>query len=211
MLVIPCRHSLSVYACPESCFSPSLAACVAKKKTTNTTGQQCSVSAYVPSGKRDHIEGNGEEDSEARAAEEAYRASSTRGSGRVDAAAAAAAVSTATDTATDTAETADEVVSPENTLDFVVTVKYVRREIRALTDRDREMFFNAVAVMQRVPSALGRQVYGVKYFSKDYFNRMHLYYGERLCVCVCVFVFTAVRLIYFFRAVSGAVIHQRGR
>lgn len=63
------------------------------------------------------------------------------------------------------------------TFDFSVVVKYVRREIRQLTDRDRETFFNAVAVMQRVPSAVGRILYGVKYFSKDYFNRLHLYYG----------------------------------
>ncbi|CAN0441753.1 unnamed protein product, partial [Hapterophycus canaliculatus] len=62
---------------------------------------------------------------------------------------------------------------------FVVVVKYVRREIRTLTDRDREVFFNAVSVMQRVPSAIGQAVYGSKYYSKDYFNRMHLYYGER--------------------------------
>ena len=69
--------------------------------------------------------------------------------------------------------------SRDNRLDFVVTVKYVRREIRTLTDRDRETFFNAIAVMQRVPSAVGRAVYGNKYYSKDYFNRMHLYYGEQ--------------------------------
>ncbi|CAM9492440.1 unnamed protein product, partial [Laminaria digitata] len=46
--------------------------------------------------------------------------------------------------------------------------------MRSLTDRDRETFFNAVSVMQRVPSAVGRQVYGDRYYSKDYFNRMHL-------------------------------------
>lgn len=61
---------------------------------------------------------------------------------------------------------------------FTVMVKYVRREIRSLTDRDREIFFNAVSVLQRVPSAVGQQVYGKKYFSKDYFNRLHLYYGR---------------------------------
>ena len=60
---------------------------------------------------------------------------------------------------------------------FTVTVKYVRREIRSLMDRDREKFFNAVSVLQRVPSAVGQQVYGKKYYSKDYFNRLHLYYG----------------------------------
>ncbi|CBJ31176.1 putative scytonemin-related tyrosinase [Ectocarpus siliculosus] len=60
---------------------------------------------------------------------------------------------------------------------FEVTVKYVRREIRDLTDRDRETFFNAVSVLQRVPSAVGREIYGDKYYSKDYFNRLHLFYG----------------------------------
>lgn len=65
------------------------------------------------------------------------------------------------------------------TEEFVVAVKYVRREIRSLTDRDREVFFNAMAVMQRVPSAVGRAIYGRKYYSKDYFNRMHLYYGAK--------------------------------
>ena len=65
------------------------------------------------------------------------------------------------------------------TTEFAVTVKYVRREIRSLTDRDREVFFNAMAVMQRVPSAVGRAIYGRKYYSKVYFNRMHLYYGAR--------------------------------
>ena len=63
---------------------------------------------------------------------------------------------------------------------FVVTVKYIRREIRSLTDFDREKFFNAVSVLQRVPSAVGQQVYGKKYYSKDYFNRLHLYYGTAL-------------------------------
>ncbi|CAN0277983.1 unnamed protein product, partial [Hapterophycus canaliculatus] len=65
------------------------------------------------------------------------------------------------------------------THEFDVTVKYVRREIRELTDRDRETFFNAVSVLQRVPSAVGRKVYGDKYYSKDYFNRLHLHYGAR--------------------------------
>ncbi|CAB1102266.1 unnamed protein product [Ectocarpus sp. CCAP 1310/34] len=75
-----------------------------------------------------------------------------------------------------TTSTAGEIFEYE----FAVTVKYVRREIRALTDRDRETFFNAVSVLQRVPSAVGRAVYGDKYYSKDYFNRMHLYYGEEI-------------------------------
>ena len=65
------------------------------------------------------------------------------------------------------------------TTEFTVAVKYVRREIRSLADRDREVFFNAMSVMQRVPSAVGRAIYGRKYYSKDHFNRMHLYYGAK--------------------------------
>eukprot|EP00752_Nemacystus_decipiens_P016248 g14528.t1 len=61
--------------------------------------------------------------------------------------------------------------------EFTVRVKYVRREIRSLTDLDREMFFNAVSVMQRVPSGVGQLVYGSHYYSKDYLTRLHLYYG----------------------------------
>lgn len=63
------------------------------------------------------------------------------------------------------------------TYDVDVMVKYVRREIRSLTDKDREMFFNAVSIMQRVPTSVGQQIWGDKYKSKDYFNRVHLYYG----------------------------------
>ncbi|CAM9993354.1 unnamed protein product [Ectocarpus sp. 12 AP-2014] len=66
--------------------------------------------------------------------------------------------------------------------EFEVTVKYVRREIRDLTDRDRETFFNAVSVLQRVPSAVGREIYGDKYYSMDYFTRIHLYGGgDKTC------------------------------
>lgn len=58
-----------------------------------------------------------------------------------------------------------------------VMVKYVRREIRSLTDRDRETFFQAAMIMQRVPTEVGERLFGNKYRSKDYFNRLHLYYG----------------------------------
>lgn len=76
-------------------------------------------------------------------------------------------------TATTTTTTAVESLS------FDVTVRYVRREIRDLTDRDREIFFNAISVLQRVPSAVGREIYGENYYSKDYMNRLHFYGGER--------------------------------
>ncbi|CAM9338893.1 unnamed protein product, partial [Ectocarpus sp. 4 AP-2014] len=63
------------------------------------------------------------------------------------------------------------------THEIKVTVRYVRRENRDLTDRDCETFFNAVSVLQRVPSAVGGEIYDDKYYSTDYFNRLHLYYG----------------------------------
>jgi len=65
----------------------------------------------------------------------------------------------------------------QNTADFEVMVKYVRREIRSLTDADREAFFSAISVLQRVPTRVGQKVFGSKYKSKDHFNRLHLYYG----------------------------------
>ena len=58
-----------------------------------------------------------------------------------------------------------------------VMCKYVRREIRELIDQDREAFFQAVAILQRVPTQTGKKIYGTKYRSRDYFNRIHLYYG----------------------------------
>lgn len=60
---------------------------------------------------------------------------------------------------------------------FSIMVKYVRREIRSLTDRDREAFFTAVMTLQRVPTLVGQDLYGDYYHSKDFLNRIHLYYG----------------------------------
>jgi len=62
-------------------------------------------------------------------------------------------------------------------LSVKVMVKYVRREIRSLTDLDREKFFNAVHILARVPTEVGQELFGKNYKSKDYFNRVHLYYG----------------------------------
>lgn len=60
-----------------------------------------------------------------------------------------------------------------------VMVKYVRREIRSMTDRDRETFFDAAMMIQRIPTEVGQKLYGSKYRSKDSLNRMHMYYGGR--------------------------------
>lgn len=60
-----------------------------------------------------------------------------------------------------------------------IMVKYIRREIRKLTDRDREYFFCGVMMLARIPTHTGQLLYGEKYKSKDFLNRMHLYYGGR--------------------------------
>jgi hypothetical protein len=59
-----------------------------------------------------------------------------------------------------------------------VVVKYVRREIRALLAQDRVAFFQALNVLQRVPTSVGQKLYGRNYYSKDYFTRIHVYFGS---------------------------------
>lgn len=60
--------------------------------------------------------------------------------------------------------------------------KYVRREIRSLSDHDRNLFLDTVLVMQNVPMADGQQIWGPKFKEKDYFVRLHLLYGaDRDC------------------------------
>lgn len=60
-----------------------------------------------------------------------------------------------------------------------VMAKYARREIRSLTDVDREKFFDAVMIMAVLPTSVGQTLYGDKYKSKDYFTRVHLYFGGK--------------------------------
>ena len=49
--------------------------------------------------------------------------------------------------------------------------------MRQLLGQDRDAFFQAVSIMQRIPTQTGKRLYGTKYRSKDFFNRIHLYYG----------------------------------
>jgi hypothetical protein len=48
----------------------------------------------------------------------------------------------------------------DHALQIALYVKYVRRELRESSDRDREAFFNAMAIMQRIPTLVGRTLYG---------------------------------------------------
>jgi len=72
-------------------------------------------------------------------------------------------------------EMVDSVIT--KTLVVKVMCKYVRREIRSLSNLDRETWLSAVAVLQHVPTVAGQALYGSKYMSKDAFTRVHLYYG----------------------------------
>ncbi|CAN0178363.1 unnamed protein product [Pylaiella littoralis] len=55
-----------------------------------------------------------------------------------------------------------------------IMVKYVRREVRQLTEQDREAFFDALETLYRLPAAEGNARYGDDYKGIDYFVQMHL-------------------------------------
>ncbi|CAM9600123.1 unnamed protein product [Ascophyllum nodosum] len=59
-------------------------------------------------------------------------------------------------------------------LEAHVMVKYVRREFRQLTDKDREAFLNALEAIYRLPTHRGRTIYGEDYRGIEYFVQMHL-------------------------------------
>lgn len=58
--------------------------------------------------------------------------------------------------------------------DGEVMVKYVRREMRSLTDEDRELFFDAMVTVYNVGETEGKALYGDAYLPITYFARMHL-------------------------------------
>eukprot|EP01034_Spumella_vulgaris_P026148 gene26150-32683_t len=57
---------------------------------------------------------------------------------------------------------------------FQLASKYVRREIRSLTDEDREAFFDALLKVYTVPSAEGVALYGSKFKTAEDFLVKHL-------------------------------------
>ena len=64
---------------------------------------------------------------------------------------------------------------------YVLTAKYVRREIRDLTPDDRTRFLSAVGVTLRVSDEEGLRMYGYRYRSTDWYVRAHLYAASRSC------------------------------
>lgn len=58
--------------------------------------------------------------------------------------------------------------------EFSVAVKYIRREIRTLTDADRTKFFNALMTLYTTDQTTGEALYGSKYRSAEYLLYKHL-------------------------------------
>uniref|UniRef100_A0A6C0KH90 Tyrosinase copper-binding domain-containing protein n=1 Tax=viral metagenome TaxID=1070528 RepID=A0A6C0KH90_9ZZZZ len=57
---------------------------------------------------------------------------------------------------------------------FTAAVKYVRREIRSLTDADRELYFDALEQIYSLDETTGQSIYGSKFHSAEYFSYKHL-------------------------------------
>ena len=65
---------------------------------------------------------------------------------------------------------------------FHVTARYVRREIRDLTDADRTRYLDALAIVYRTPQADGEKLYGSNFKSAAWLVREHLYgAADRSC------------------------------
>ena len=60
------------------------------------------------------------------------------------------------------------------TYDFTLAVKYIRREIRSLTDEDREEYFSALEKLYEFDESTGQKLYGSKFHSAEYFSYKHL-------------------------------------
>ena len=60
------------------------------------------------------------------------------------------------------------------TYNFTLAMKYVRREIRSLTDEDRETFFYALELLYSLSETEGQRLYGTKFHNAEYFSYKHL-------------------------------------
>ena len=65
------------------------------------------------------------------------------------------------------------------TYEFTMAAKYIRREIRSLTDDDRNKFLDALKIMYTVPMEEGQKLYGSKYVDASSSLRKHLYGAGR--------------------------------
>ena len=65
------------------------------------------------------------------------------------------------------------------TASVVFMAKYVRRELRSLTEADREAYFEAVAVVLSTPTKAGQEKYGMSFYGGAWYNRWHLAHQTR--------------------------------
>ncbi|KAH8076673.1 hypothetical protein JL721_691 [Aureococcus anophagefferens] len=70
--------------------------------------------------------------------------------------------------------TARKIVRKTATYEFTVFVKYVRRELRALTSKDRAAFLESMHVVWALETSAGKKSYGDDYRGLDYFAEKHL-------------------------------------
>lgn len=61
-----------------------------------------------------------------------------------------------------------------NDLSLTVTARYVRRELRRLTDEDRARYLDAALVLAQTSDSQGKASYGSSWKGMDYFVRTHL-------------------------------------
>ena len=78
--------------------------------------------------------------------------------------------------------TARKIVRKTATYEFTVFVKYVRRELRALTSKDRAAFLESMHVVWALETSAGKRSYGDDYRGLDYFAEKHLR-GSAALVC----------------------------
>ena len=55
-----------------------------------------------------------------------------------------------------------------------IAVKYMRREIRSLTDADRSKWVSSMKVLYEVSTEEGQATYGPNYYSAEWFSAQHL-------------------------------------
>lgn len=71
-------------------------------------------------------------------------------------------------------KSSDYETSSSFELYFTIASKYIRREIRSLTDDDRISVFNAMKTLYATNQTTGQALYGDKYYSAEYFAYKHL-------------------------------------
>jgi len=68
----------------------------------------------------------------------------------------------------------DKITGFEYSSEFSIMLKYVRREIRSLTESDRKAYFDALYTMYTTDDVTGQSLYGEKFHSAAWYSHAHL-------------------------------------